>query len=122
MKKIVAAVAALTAALALASPAWAHFCFKTGWNELAAASAGKSQAWLTANEYVAWVNSPEASFICPAGKVVATAYFQGQPPTTLFMGPGLLAGGTLKNGKGNTPPHVGYLFVLFGAVDAACGP
>jgi hypothetical protein len=25
------------------------------------------------------------------------------------MGPGLLAGGTLKNGKGNTPDHFRYL-------------
>lgn len=25
--------------------------------------------------------------------------------TTLFMGPGLLAGGTLENGKGKSPEH-----------------
>lgn len=122
MKKVVAVVASLTAALALASPAWAHFCFKTGWSESAAVNAGKSKAWLTADEYIAWVNSPEASsFICPAGQAVATQYFQSQPSTTLYMGPGLLAGGTLKNGKGNTPGDIGYLFALFGAIDAACG-
>jgi hypothetical protein len=34
------------------------------------------------------------------------------------MGPGLLAGGTLKNGKGNTPAHVGYLD--FEAAFGAC--
>jgi len=122
MKKVVAVVASLTAALALATPAMAHFCFKTGWNQTAAANAGKSQAWLTANEYIAWVNSLDEAFICQEGKAVATEYFQAQPSNTLFMGPGLLAGGTLKNEKGNTPAHVGYLFVLFGAVDAACGP
>jgi len=31
------------------------------------------------------------------------------PANTLFMGPALLAGGTLKNGKGNTPSQFDYL-------------
>jgi hypothetical protein len=35
------------------------------------------------------------------------------------MGPGLLAGGTLKNGNGNGPENVGYM--PFEEAFAACG-
>jgi lysozyme family protein len=118
MKRIVAAVAAATAALAFTAPAFAHFCFKEGWNERAAAGAGKSQAWMTPTEMNAWVQS--APFICPAGKAVAATYLSSVPSTTLFLERGLLAGGTLKNEKGNTPEHFGYLLDLIEQVDAAC--
>lgn len=39
------------------------------------------------------------------GAILSDAETSG---TTLFMGPGLLAGGTLKNGKDNTPDHFSY--------------
>lgn len=117
-RRLAAVLAAAVAALTLAAPSWAHFCFKTGWNENAAASAAGSQAWLTAAEWLEFAKSPEVG-LCPAGVEIATAYFEAQPATTLFMGPGLLAGGTLKNGK-STPEHFGYLLELFGQVEAAC--
>ncbi len=36
-------------------------------------------------------------------------YAEGLPEGSLLMGPGLLAGGTLKNGKGSTPGKVSYI-------------
>ena len=110
MKKMVVLAASLVAALALSAPAFAHFCFKTGWNEAAASHAAGSQAWLTEAEWLAFVDFAVAEGeICPAGADVLRAQLASNPDDALYMGPGLLAGGTLKNGKGNTPDHVGYL-------------
>jgi hypothetical protein len=104
-------VAAMIAALALAAaPAYAHFCSKTGWSDKALQHAAGSKAWLTADEWIAFIDSAAgAEEICPAGADALKAQVLSQPANTLFMGPGLLAGGTLKNGKDNTPEHFQYL-------------
>ena len=104
-------VAAMIAALALAAaPAYAHFCSKTGWSEKALQHAAGSNAWLTAAEWHEFIDFAEAEGeICPAGAADLAAQVDSRPANTLFKGPGLLAGGTLKNGKGNTPEHFDYL-------------
>jgi hypothetical protein len=103
--------AAMIAALALAAtPAYAHFCSKTGWSDKALEHAAKSNAWLTADEWLEFIDFAVAEGeICQAGADNLAAQVTSQPANTLFMGPGLLAGGTLKNGKGNTPEHFQYL-------------
>jgi hypothetical protein len=109
--RLAATFAAAVAVFALAaSPALAHFCSKSGWSEAALAHAGGSQAWLTADEWLGFLGEVEAAGeICPAGADNLRAQIASRPANTLFMGPGLLAGGTLKNGKGNTPEHFQYL-------------
>lgn len=109
--RLTAAVVAAVAVFALAaSPALAHFCAKTGWSEAALANAPNSQAWMTAGEWLGFIAGAEAAGeICPAGANNLRAQIGSFPADTLFMGPGLLAGGTLKNGKGNTPDQFAYL-------------
>ena len=103
-------VAAMIAVLALAAtPAYAHFCSKTGWSDKALQHAAGSQAWLTADEWIAFIDAAGDEEICPAGAANLKAQVLSRPANTLFMGPGLLAGGTLKNGKGNTPEQFQYL-------------
>ena len=58
-------------------------------------------SWLTADEWKGFVAGAVAEGeICAAGAANLVAQIDSQPEDTLFMGPGLLAGGTLKNGKG----------------------
>ena len=120
--RLAAALAAAVAVFALAaSPALAHFCSKSGWSESALAHAGGSNAWLTKSDYFSFLDEAVAAGeICPAGAVNLRAQLDSRPANTLFMGPGLLAGGTLKNGKGNTPEQFQYLD--FDAAFALCGP
>jgi hypothetical protein len=120
-RRLAAVAAAATAAFALAaSPAFAHFCSKSGWSDSALANAAKSNAWLTPDEWKGFVAGAVAEGeICPAGAANLVAQIDSQPDDTLFMGPGLLAGGTLKNGKGNTPEHFAYLD--FETAFALCG-
>ena len=115
-------VAAMITALALAAaPAYAHFCSKSGWSDKALQHAAGSQAWLTAAEWNEFVDFAVAEGeICPAGADNLKAQIATRPANTLFMGPGLLAGGTLKNGKGNTPDHFDYLD--FETAFGLCGP
>ena len=107
--------AAMTGAVVLTSagPAFAHFCSKIDFNPTAAAHAGASEAWLTADEWREFLPFIESD--CPGitgaiGPILDEAEESG---TTLFLGPGLLAGGTLKNGKGNTPEHFAYMLDAF---------
>jgi hypothetical protein len=104
-------VAAMIAALALAAaPAYAHFCSKSGWSENALQHAAKSGSWLTAAEWNEFIDfAVTEGEICQAGADNLKGQIASRPANTLFMGPGLLAGGTLKNGKGNTPDHFDYL-------------
>jgi hypothetical protein len=119
MKKVAAVAASTVAALALSAPAFAHFCFKTGWSDAALAHAAGSQAWLTAAEWNEFIDfAVGEGEICTAGADVLRDQIAANPADTLYMGPGLLAGGTLKNGKGNTPSHFGYLDL--GAAFGAC--
>jgi hypothetical protein len=104
-------LAATLALMMLAGPAFAHYCYKTDWNPQAAAKAAGSQAWLTAADWH-WIidtyiaPDPDA---CDEGLDDLHAQIDELPDTTLFMGPGLLAGGTLHNDKGKTPKHFGYI-------------
>jgi hypothetical protein len=104
-------LAAVVAALTLAAaPAYAHFCMKTGWSDAAVQHAAGSQAWLTQAEWLGFIEFAVAEGeICEAGADVLRGQIAAAGEGTLFMGPGLLAGGTLKNGKGNTPDHFDYL-------------
>jgi hypothetical protein len=93
-----------------AGPALAHFCYKTGWNEAAQAGAAKSQAWLTAEDWHEIIDFVvDEGWVCEEGGEAAHEYVAGLPADTLFMGPGLTAGGTLKNGKGKTPAQFGFI-------------
>ena len=114
--------AAMIAALALAAaPAYAHFCSKTGWSDKALEHAAKSGSWLTASEWLEFiVFAVDEGEICQVGADNLAAQVTSRPANTLFLGPGLLAGGTLKNGKGNTPEHFDYLD--FETAFGLCGP
>lgn len=96
-----------------AAPAFAHFCSKVDFNPTAAAHAGASKAWLTADEYREFLPLIESD--CPGitGAIEPILREAERSGTTLFMGPGLLAGGTLKNGKSNTPKHFAYMLDAF---------
>jgi hypothetical protein len=110
-RRLGAVSAAAVAALAIAvSPAFAHFCSKTGWSDAALAHAAKSGPWMTAPEWYGFIDGAVAAEeICPAGADNLKAQIAAYPTNTLFMGPGLLAGGTLKNGKDKTPSQFNYL-------------
>lgn len=108
--------------LMTASPALAHFCYRDFNSSTAAEKAAKSGAWMTADEWLAFI-AAERGDLPPCADQDAVddviALIAASPENRLFKGPGLLAGGTLKNGKGNTPDNVGYL--PLGAVFAGCG-
>jgi hypothetical protein len=109
-RALTVAVAAVAISMLAAGPALAHFCYKTGWNEAAQAGASGSRAWVTAAEWHGFIDEAVAEgWVCEAGGEAAHAYVAAVPDDTLFMGPGLTAGGTLKNGKGKTPPHFGFV-------------
>ncbi len=107
------AVMSVVMVLATAGPAFAHFCRKTNFSPTATAHAAASEAWLSADEWREFLPFIEEE--CPGitgaiEPILAEAEASG---TTLFLGPGLLAGGTLKNDKGNTPPHFEYMLDAF---------
>jgi hypothetical protein len=116
-----AVFAAAVAAFALAAtPAFAHFCSKSGWSDAALQHAAGSQAWLTADEWLEFIAfAEEEGEICAAGADNLRTQVASRSADTLFLGPGLLAGGTLKNGKGKTPDHFAYLD--FETAFSACG-
>lgn len=100
--------------LAGASPAFAHFCMRIDFNEMAASHAGGSKAWLTADEWREFL--PYIAAECPQETVDAvTAILDAADEHTLFMGPGLLAGGTI--GKGKTPRHFAYMLEAFASCE-----
>ena len=110
-RRLGAVLAAAAAVLTLAaSPAFAHFCSKSGWSDSAFAHAANSKAWATPAEMKQFIAEAEAvGEICAAGADNLVAQIDSRPENTLFMGPGLLAGGTLKNGKDNTPEQFDHL-------------
>jgi hypothetical protein len=111
-KTVVGAALATGVLLASASPAFAHFCLKVDFNAIAASHAGGSNAWLTVEEYEDFLPFIEEE--CgPATAAAIQEVLDAADEHTLFMGPGLLAGGTLKNGKGNTPDHFAYMLEAF---------
>lgn len=105
-----AAVMAVALSAMSAGPAMAHFCHKSGWTEAAQAGAAKSQAWMTADEWRGFIDfAVDQGWVCEAGGDAAHTYIDNLPTNTLFMGPGLLAGGTIMNGKGKTPSRIGHV-------------
>jgi hypothetical protein len=123
-RRLGAVLAAAVAVLAIAaSPAFAHFCSKSGWSDSAFAHAAKSKAWATPDEMkgflAEWEASPDPEKPCAAAFDDLEDQIDSRPEYTLFMGPGLLAGGTLHNDKDNTPEHVDHLD--FEAAFALCG-
>lgn len=107
-RRSVAAIAAAALSLSVgAAPALAHFCsrdFGSGGGQ----NAANGQAWYTGNQYLQFAEQE------PCIREDLLAAFIADHPGYLFMGPGLLAGGTLQNGKGNTPKKVAYLpFAIF---------
>jgi hypothetical protein len=110
MRKVVAGAGlAAGVLLASASPAWAHFCRRIDFNEMAASKAGGSRAWLTAEEWEEFL--PFIAEECPDAVPLIQQILDDADEHTLFMGPGLLAGGTI--GKGNTPDHFAYMLDAF---------
>jgi hypothetical protein len=113
-RKAIAGVG-LSAGLLVASagPAFAHFCYRIDFNEMAASKAGGSNAWLTAEEWRAFLPFIEED--CPAAVPLIEEVLDDADEHTLFMGPGLLAGGTIGKEKG--PKHFDYLLEAF----SVCG-
>jgi hypothetical protein len=114
-RKLVAGVGLASGVLlASASPAWAHFCRRIDFNEVAASHAGGSQAWLTADEWREFL--PFIAEDCPDAVPLIEEILDAADERTLFMGPGLLAGGTIDKEK--APAHFAYMHEAF----AVCGP
>ena len=111
MRTIIRTGAVLATAAGLfavgASPALAHYCYKL---DSSANSGTNGQAWNTVAEWIVVVDqivldNPE----CVAPKAAVIADLESLPENTRVMGPGFLAGGTLKSG--NTPSHFGFTHV-----------
>jgi hypothetical protein len=121
LRRSIVAVGAAALALTLtAGPAFAHFCYRE-FKTQQAMSAARSEAWLTAEdwlEFLPFVRAELEAEFGAGGTACADEiedFLQGtidDGAHRLFLGPGLLAGGTLMNGKGNTPDHIGYLVTL----------
>ena len=109
-RKAVAGIGLATGVLlASANPAWAHFCRRIDFNAMAASHAGGSNAWLTADEWREFL--PFIAEECPQAVPAIEAILDSADEHTLFMGPGLLAGGTIEKGK--TPRHFAYMLSAF---------
>jgi hypothetical protein len=104
---------ATAASLALAaSPASAHFCFKTNLNETAAAGMAGSENWVAFGDLAAQF----LPGLCEEGiELLATA--GGVTPDTLINTHATMAGGTLRKGEDAGTPSISYL--NFEALDAA---
>lgn len=118
-RRLAATALATTAMLLTASPALAHFCYRDFNSSTAAQKAAKSGPWMTADEWLAFIAVERESLPPCADQDAVDDLIEilgDSPENRLYMGPGLLAGGTLKSG--NTPDSVGYLPV--GAIFAGC--
>ena len=110
-RRSVAAIAAAALSLTVgAGPAMAHFCLKDFGS--AAGTAANGNAWHTGEEMLAFATQAGCDNL--AGIEAFIDAHEGY----LFMGPGLLAAGTLQNGKGKTPKKITYMpFALFEGCD-----
>jgi len=89
-----ATIATVAAVVLAATPASAHFCFKTELNERAAQGMAGSNNWVPF-EVLAF----EFTGLCGAGiEVLADA--GGVTTDTLINGHGVMAGGTVRKGDG----------------------
>ena len=103
IRRAMTTTAATVGGLALLTgTANAHFCIKEGMPSQAA----NGKAWSTPAEFIEIVPFFDAPEDCKAAVI---GYVADLPDGSLLMGPGLLAGGTLKNGKGNTPDGITYI-------------
>ncbi len=84
--------------------AMAHYCYRTDVPLNSKMSNGT--AWNTKAATLA--EFANADFLPPDCKEVMLEHIAGLPDNTLFMGPGLLAGGAVQGGK--APQGVGHLF------------
>lgn len=105
-----AVAASAVMALVAAGPAAAHFCYKLGNPN----NGANGQAWMTQAEWLAFasgitvVGSGETPLAdCQAALDGVIAHVAALDEDVRFMGPALLAGGTLRNG--NTPADIGYV-------------
>ena len=111
MRTIIRTGAVLATAAGLfavgASPALAHYCYKT---DSSANNGTNGQAWSTVEEWIDVVDQiVRDTAECAAPKAAVIADLQALPENTRVMGPGFLAGGSLKSG--NTPSHIGFTHV-----------
>ena len=116
-RRAIAGTLAAAAVLIPVSPALAHYCYKDFKSTAAATKAEKSGSWYTADEFWAAIQA-DAEGIPQCALDAAQEWFDAAPPTRLFMGPGLLAGGT--EGTDRTPKDIGH--TPFGSFFAACPP
>lgn len=86
-----------------AGSAFAHYCYRTDVPE--GAKMANGQAWHTQEEAIEMFSGLPFGPEC-VGSIVA--HIEGLPEGTLIMGPGLLAGGAVPQGKG--PDGVGHIF------------
>ena len=83
--------------------AMAHYCYRTDVPEKSKMANG--QPWMTQEETLAeWSTLPFLQGEC---RTLVLAHIASLPEDTLFMGPGLLAGGAVAKGQG--PEGVGHL-------------
>lgn len=83
--------------------AFAHYCYRT--DVPANSQMRNGGAWATQDEMVASFAEVPFPEDCKARII---AHIESLPENTLFLGPGLLAGGAVTQGKG--PAGVGHLF------------
>jgi hypothetical protein len=100
--KIAAATLVAAGVIGAATPAFAHECYKKGLAETQAANG----QWMTADELRGLIDELPP---CADADLLLAAVDEMEAEGGLMMGPGLLAGGTLRNGKENTPSNFGYL-------------
>jgi hypothetical protein len=84
------------------SSAFAHYCYRTDVPE--GSKAANGQAWATKAEMTEML----AGFLPPECYERVADHIEAMPADTLFMGPGLLAAGAVRNGQ--APDGVGHLF------------
>lgn len=114
VKRLLTTAGATVGGLALLTgTASAHFC------AFAAPEGSKitnGQAWNTGEETVAWITEATKTWSgdCALARDAVVAQVKELDASGhVFMGPGLLAGGTLMNGSDNTPAHFAYLTTFF---------
>lgn len=98
----------------LTGTASAHFCYRT--DVPAKSKMAQGESWHTKAETLAFYGAAEwlPSQEC---KDAVLAFIDGLPSNTLFMGPGLLAGGAVEQDRG--PEGFGHL-IDAAPIQAAC--
>ena len=104
MRRVMTVIGGTAGVIALSGgTAFAHYCYRTDVPE--GSKMAKGSAWHTQDEMIEAFGGFPLPDDCKARII---AHIDGLPDGTLFMGPGLLAGGAIPQGKG--PEGVGHLF------------